>query len=65
MVYRGASEVKITRLIHNLVMVVLRLVDIFKGMDIRWRRKRNVRSGSVANIREVSVCVVVSLSRML
>ena len=52
-------------IIHNLVMVVLRLVDIFKGMDIRWRRKRNVRSGSVANIREVSVCVVVSLSRML
>ena len=50
------------KIIHNLVMVVLRLVDIFKGM---WQKRRNVRSGSVANIREVSVCVVVFLSRML
>ena len=52
-------------IIHNLVMVVLRLVDNFKGMDIKWRKKGNVRSGNVTNIREVSVCVVVSLSRML
>ena len=38
-------------IIHNLVMVVLKLVDNFKGMVIRWRRKRNVSCGSVANIR--------------
>ena len=39
-------------IIHNLVMVVLKLVDNFKGMVIRWRRKRNVSCGSVVSIRE-------------
>ena len=52
MVYRGASEVKITRLIDNLVMVVLKLVDNFKGMVIKWRKKGNVSCGSVVSIRE-------------
>ena len=57
MVYRGASEVKITRLIDNLVMVVRRLVDNFKGMDIRWQRKRNVSCGNVVSIKEKVVSV--------
>ena len=51
-VYRGASEVKFLNIIHNLVMVVLKLVDNFKGMVIRWRRKRNVSCGSVVSIRK-------------
>ena len=65
MVYRGASEVKIYKTLHTFVWFVPRLVDNFKGIATEWQRKRNVRSGSVANIREVSVCVVVFLSRML
>ena len=44
-------------IIHNLVMVVLKLVDNFKGMVIRWRKKGNVSCGSVANIRVRSVIV--------
>ena len=44
-------RVKIIRLIHNLVMVVLKLVDNFKGMVIRWRKKGNVSCGSVVSIR--------------
>ena len=44
-------------IIHNLVMVVLKLVDNFKGMDIKWRKKGNVSCGSVANIRVRSVIV--------
>ena len=44
-------------IIHNLVMVVLRLVDIFKGMDIRWRKKGNVSCGNVVSIREKVVSV--------
>ena len=57
MVYRGASEVKIIRLIHNLVMVVRRLVDNFKGMGTKWRRRRNVSCGNVVSIREKDVNV--------
>ena len=38
-------------IIHNLVMVVLRLVDNFKGMDIKWRKKGNVSCGNVVSIR--------------
>ena len=33
-VYRGASEVKIYKVIHTFVWFVRRLVDNFKGMDI-------------------------------
>ncbi len=51
MVYRGASEVKIIRLIHTFVWFVRRLVDNFKGMGTKWRRRRNVSYGNVANIR--------------
>ena len=47
MVYRGASEVKITRLIHNLVMVVWGLVDNFKGMA----KKKKCSCGNVVSIR--------------
>ena len=32
-------------------MVVRRLVDNFKGMDISGEKKRNVSCGNVANIR--------------
>ena len=32
-------------------MVVRRLVDNFKGMGTKWRRRRNVSCGNVANIR--------------
>ena len=39
-------------IIHNLVMVVLKLVDNIKGMDIKWRKKGNVSCGSVVSIRE-------------
>ena len=52
MVYRGASEVKFFIRLHTFVWFVRRLVDNFKGMVIRWRRRRNVSCGSVANIRE-------------
>ena len=38
-------------IIHNLVMVVLKLVDNFKGMVIRWRKKGNVSCGNVVSIR--------------
>ena len=51
MVYRGASEVKFFIRLHTFVWFVRRLVDNFKGMDIRWQRKRNVSCGNVANIR--------------
>ena len=44
-------------IIHNLVMVVLKLVDNFKGMDIKWRKKGNVSCGSVVSIREKVVNV--------
>ena len=38
-------------------MVVLRLVDNFKGMDIKWRKKGNVSCGNVVSIREKDVNV--------
>ena len=38
-------------------MVVLKLVDNIKGMDIKWRKKGNVSCGSVVSIRERSVIV--------
>ena len=38
-------------------MVVLRLVDNFKGMDIKWRKKGNVSGGNVVSIREKDVNV--------
>ena len=44
-------------IIHNLVMVVLKLVDNFKGMVIRWRRRRNVSCGNVVSIRVKDVNV--------
>ena len=51
MVYRGASEVKYYKIIHTFVWFVLRLVDNFKGMGTKWRRKRNVSCGNVVSIR--------------
>ena len=44
-------------IIHNLVMVVLKLVDNFKGMGTKWRRKRNVSCGNVVSIRVKDVNV--------
>ena len=44
-------------IIHNLVMVVLKLVDNFKGMVIKWRKKGNVSCGNVVSIREKDVNV--------
>ena len=38
-------------------MVVLKLVDNFKGMDIKWRKKGNVSCGNVVSIREKLVNV--------
>ena len=52
MVYRGASEVKIIRIIHTFVWFVRRLVDNFKGMGTKWQRRRNVSCGNVVSIRE-------------
>ena len=57
MVYRGASEVKFYKIIHTFVWFVRRLVDNFKGMGTKWRRKRNVSCGNVANIRVKDVNV--------
>ena len=51
MVYRGASEVKFFIRLHTFVWFVRRLVDNFKGMGTKWRRKRNVSCGNVANIK--------------
>ena len=51
MVYRGASEVKFFIRLHTFVWFVRRLVDIFEGMGTKWRRRRNVSCGNVANIR--------------
>ena len=38
-VYRGASEVKIYKVIHTFVWFVRELVDNFKGMDISGKEK--------------------------